>query len=145
MGDKLKSSKEWLSTQKLTPVHLIYIIVAAFYFIFTQTSLYDSIPDFAQTVIFVGIIVTGVLLGVSILNTKKLAMEMKAIYEDSKMTTEQKINAYGNLALIILTKLGMAFDVLNKEQGINTYKAPEPNGIVETPVEPKPEPEIIDS
>ena len=131
MGDKLKNSMEWLSTQKLTPVQLIYIIVAAFYFIFTQTNLYDSIPDFAQTVIFVGIIVTGVLLGVSILNTKKLAMEMKAIYEDKNMSAEQKINAYGNLALIILTKLGQAFDLLNKEQGINTYKNPEPNRVVD--------------
>ena len=129
MGDKLQSSKDWLSTTKLTPIHLIYIIIATFYFIFAQTNLYDSIPDFAQTIIFVGIIVTGVLLGVSILNVKKLAMEMRAIYEDNNMTTEEKVNAYGNLALIVLTKLGLAFDLLNKEQGINTYKNPEPNNV----------------
>ena len=137
MGDKLQNSKEWLSTTKLTPMQLIYIIVAAFYFIFTQTNLYDQIPDFIQTVVFVGIIVTGVLLGVSILNTKKLALEMKAIYENGNMTTEEKINAYGNLALIVLTKLGQAFDVLNKEQGINTYKKPEPDIVPEPLIAPE--------
>ena len=41
------------------------------------------------------------------------------------MTTEEKVNAYGNLALIVLTKFGEAFNVLNQEQGISTYKEPE--------------------
>ena len=126
MGEKIKTSMDWLKTAKLTPIQLFYVIIVIFYFVFTQTSIYDAIPDFIQTVVFVIIVVIGVLLGVSFLNAKKIALEMKAIYEDVNLTPLQKVNAYGNLALIILTKLGKAFELLNEEQFINTYKKPEP-------------------
>ena len=126
MGDKLQSSKVWLKTEKLTPLQLFYIIGAVFWFIFTQTKIYEGIPDIIKTIVFIGIVIGGVLLGVSILNVKKLALEMKAIFVDKDMSTEEKVNAYGNLALIVLTKFGEAFNVLNQEQGISTYKDPEP-------------------
>lgn len=132
MGEKIKTSMDWLKTAKLTPIQLFYVIIVIFYFVFTQTSIYDAIPDFIQTVVFVIIVVIGVLLGVSFLNAKKIALEMKAIYEDVNLTPLQKVNAYGNLALIILTKLGKAFELLNEEQFINTYKKPEP----EEPIPP---------
>ena len=123
MGEKIKTSKDWLTSQKLTPVQLFYIIIVTFYFIFTQTSLYDYLPDFLQTIVFVTIVIIGVLLGVSFLNVKKIALEMKAIYNDKTLTAEQKVNKYGELALIVLTKLGQAFDLLNEEQfAMNTYK-----------------------
>ena len=134
MGEKIKTSMDWLKTTKLTPIQLFYVIIVIFYFVFTQTSIYDAIPDFIQTVVFVIIVVIGVLLGVSFLNAKKIALEMKAIYEDVNLTPLQKVNAYGNLALIILTKLGKAFELLNEEQFINTYKKPEPE---------KPEPPVL--
>ena len=122
----MQNSMTWLRTEKLTPIQLFYIIGAVFWFIFTQTEIYNTIPDIIKTIVFVGIVIGGILLGVSILNTKKLALEMKAIFVDKNMTLEQKINAYGNLALIVLTKFGEAFNLLNKEQGIDTYKKPEP-------------------
>ena len=121
----MQNSMTWLRTEKLTPIQLFYIIGAVFWFIFTQTSIYDTIPDIIKTIVFVGIVIGGILLGVSILNTKKLALEMKAIFVDKNMTIEEKVNAYGNLALIVLTKFGEAFNLLNKDQGINTYKEPE--------------------
>lgn len=121
----MNNSMTWLRTEKLTPIQLLYIIGAIFWFIFTQTKIYDGMPDIVKTVVFVGIVVGGILLGVSILNTKKLALEMKAIFVDKNMSIEEKVNAYGNLALIVLTKFGEAFNLLNKEQGINTYKEPE--------------------
>ena len=126
MGDKMQNSMTWLRTEKLTPIQLFYIIGAVFWFIFTQTEIYNTIPDIIKTIVFVGIVIGGILLGVSILNTKKLALEMKAIFVDKNMTIEEKVNAYGNLALIVLTKFGEAFNLLNKEQGIDTYKEPEP-------------------
>ena len=125
MGDKMQNSMTWLRTEKLTPIQLFYIIGAVFWFIFTQTSIYNTIPDIVKTIVFVVIVIGGILLGVSILNTKKLALEMKAIFVDKNMTIEEKVNAYGNLALIVLTKFGEAFNLLNKDQGINTYKEPE--------------------
>ena len=121
----MQNSMTWLRTEKLTPIQLFYIIGAVFWFIFTQTSIYNTIPDIVKTIVFVVIVIGGILLGVSILNTKKLALEMKAIFVDKNMTIEEKVNAYGNLALIVLTKFGEAFNLLNKDQGINTYKEPE--------------------
>ena len=126
MGQRIINSMDWLKTTKLSPLQLLYVVVVIFYFVFTQTDIYEAIPDFFQTLVFVGMVVGGVLLGVSFFNIKKIAKEMKLIYEDNNMTPQQKINAFGNLALIILTKLGDAFDLLNQEQGINTYKEPEP-------------------
>ncbi len=126
MGQRITNSMDWLKTTKLSPLQLLYVVVVIFYFVFTQTDIYEAIPDFFQTLVFVGMVVGGVLLGVSFFNIKKIAKEMKLIYEDNNMTPQQKINAFGNLALIILTKLGDAFDLLNQEQGINTYKEPEP-------------------
>ena len=126
----------WLKTEKLTPIQLLYIIGAVFWFIFTQTKIYDGIPDILKTVVFVGIVVGGILLGVSILNVKRLALEMKSIYIDKNMSIEEKVNAYGNLALIVLTKFGEAFNILNREQGINTYKEPDkPVAEIATPDE----------
>lgn len=127
----MKNSMAWLKTEKLTPIQLLYIIGAVFWFIFTQTSIYEGIPDILKTVVFVGIVVGGILLGVSILNVKRLALEMKSIYINKNMTIEEKVNAYGNLALIVLTKFGEAFNILNKEQGLNTYKEPEPDTLPE--------------
>lgn len=132
MGDKMQNSMTWLRNEKLTPLQLFYIIGAVFWFIFTQTEIYNTIPDIIKTIVFVGIVIGGILLGVSILNTKKLALEMKAIFIDKNMTIEEKVNAYGNLALIVLTKFGEAFNVLNKEQGIDTYKEPESEIELET-------------
>lgn len=125
MGQKVQNSVDWLKTTKLTPLQLFYVVIVIFYFIFTQTTIYEGIPDFIQTIAFVIIVVIGVLLGVSFLNAKKIALEMKAIYEDVNLTPLQKVNAYGNLALIILTKLGKAFELLNDEQFLNTYKEEE--------------------
>ena len=120
MGQRITNSMDWLKTTKLSPLQLLYVVVVIFYFVFTQTDIYEAIPDFFQTIVFVGMVVGGVLLGVSFFNIKKIAKEMKLIYEDNNMTPQQKINAFGNLALIILTKIGEAFDFINQEQGINT-------------------------
>ena len=116
MGQKLINTKEWLKGEKLKPVQLIYIIIAVFAFIFMETTMYEGLPDFVRTIIYATIIIGGVLLGVSSTNVKKLAIEMKAIFEDATMTVEEKLNAYGNLALIVLTKFGEAFELLNETQ-----------------------------
>jgi len=125
MGEKITNSMDWLKTTKLSPLQLFYVVIVIFYFVFTQTNIYEAIPEFIQTVAFVCIVVAGVLLGVSFLSVKKIAEEMKMIYEEKNMTPQQKVNAFGNLALIILTKLGKAFDLLKEEQGFNTYKPKE--------------------
>ena len=116
MGDKTKVTYEWLRSTKLTPIQLIYVFIAIFAFIFMATDIFESLPDIIKVSIYGTVVVVGVLLGVSIINVKKLAEEMKAIYIDQNMTAEQKINAFGNLALQVLYKLGQAWEVFHEEQ-----------------------------
>ena len=107
---------DWLKTSKLTPVQMIYIFIAIFFFVFMSTDIFESFPDIVQALLYGGIVLTGILLGVSMVNVKKLAEEMKAIYIDTDMDLEQKINAYGSLALQVLTKLGTAWDMFHDQQ-----------------------------
>ena len=106
----------WLKSQKLTPIQLIYVFIATFIFIFMSTNIFDSFPDLIKAIFYGTVILVGVLLGVSLFNIKQIAADMKAIYLDTNMSVEQKINAYGNLALQILMKLGEAFEELNTVQ-----------------------------
>lgn len=116
MGTKATVTYDWLKTAKLTPIQLLYVFIAIFAFIFMATDIFKSLPGIVQSLFYGSIVVVGVLLGVSVVNIKKLALEMKAIYIDANMTPEQKVNAYGNLALQVLMKLGQAFDLLNETQ-----------------------------
>lgn len=116
MGDKATITYNWLRATKLTPVQLIYVVIALFAFIFMATDIFEAFPDIIRVAFYGGTIVIGVLLGVSVVNVKKLAQDMKAIYIDNTMTTEEKVNAYGNLALRILFKFGEAFEIFQDEQ-----------------------------
>ena len=124
-----KIIKSWFVTQKLTPLSLIYTVVAIFYFIFMETDIYASLSDVTQICIFTVIIVVGVLLGVSILNVKKVADEMVTILKDKSLNADEKVNRLTNLALMILGQLGRAWELLNDEQ---FDKSPEPNGTTAT-------------
>lgn len=106
----------WFKAQKLNPIQLIYVVVAIFLFIFMSTDLFEALPDFIQAVVYGSIVLVGVLLGVSIVNIKKLAADMKEIYLNKNMTVQEKVNAYGSLALQVLMKLGEAFEELNTVQ-----------------------------
>lgn len=116
MGAKAETTYNWLKSTKLTPIQLIYTFIAIFAFIFMATDIFDALPDILKVSIYGTTVLIGVLLGVSIFNIKQLAKDMKAIYEDKTMTPEQKVNAYGNIALIILKKLGEAWDLWTDEQ-----------------------------
>ena len=116
MGDKTKTMYDWLRSTKLTPVQLIYVFIAIIAFIFMATDIFEALPDLLKVSFYGGTIVIGVLLGVSIVNIKKLAQDMKAIFIDNTMSPEQKVNAYGNLALQILFKFGEAFEIFQNEQ-----------------------------
>jgi len=80
------------------------------------TDIFDALPDIIKVSIYGSTVLVGVLLGVSIFNIKQLAKDMKAIYEDKNMTLEEKINAYGNIALVILNKMGEAWEVYTNKQ-----------------------------
>jgi len=112
----MSNTVNWLKSQKLTPIQLIYVFIAIFVFIFMSTHIFESFPDFLKAIFYGAVILVGVLLGVSLFNIKQIAADMKAIYLDTNMTLEQKINAYGNLALQVLLKLGEAFEELNTVQ-----------------------------
>ena len=120
--EKAANAKTYLGTQKLTPFQMIWVVIGIFFFIFMDTDIFNEFPDMLKIVLYASFMLICILLGVSIFNMKKIAADMKAIYEDTNMTPLQKVNAYGNLALNILSRLGEAFELLNNEQ----FKQPVP-------------------
>jgi len=116
MGNKATQTYEWLKATKLTPIQLIYVFIAIFAFIFMATDIFEAFPDIVKVLFYGSTVLIGVLLGVSIVNIKKLAQDMKEIFIDNTMTAEQKVNAYGNLALQVLFKFGEAFEIFHEEQ-----------------------------
>ena len=120
--EKAGNAKKYLGTPKLTPFQMIWVVIGIFFFIFMDTDIFNSFSDMTKIVLYASFMVICLLVGVSIFNIKKIAADMKAIYEDKNMTALQKVNAYGNLALSILSRLGQAFELLNNEQ----FKKPDP-------------------
>ena len=112
----LKNTKHNLGTQKLTPLQLIWVIIGIFFFIFIDTDIFQYWPDIIKIIIYSCFMVGTLLLGVSLINVKKIAADLKSIYMNKNMTAEEKVNAYGNLALTVLSKLGEAWELLNEEQ-----------------------------
>ena len=112
----LANTKHYLGTQKLTPFQLIWVVIGIFFFIFIDTDVFQDLPSITKIIIYSGFMVGCVLLGVSLINVKKIAADLKAIYLNKNMTAEQKVNAYGNLALTVLSQLGEAWELLNEEQ-----------------------------
>ena len=113
---KAGSVKKYLGTPKITPFQLFWAIFGIFYFIYMETDLFSGLPDLVKVTIWAGFIIICLLLGVSIINVKQIALDIKTIYEDNNMTALEKVNAFGNLALNILSRLGEAWDLLNEEQ-----------------------------
>lgn len=110
------STKKYLGTPKLTPFQLLWVVIGIFYFIFMETEIFSGFPDLVKIIIWAGFMVVCVLLGVSVINVKKIAADLKTIYVDKNMTALEKVNAYGNIALSVLSRLGEAWDLLNEEQ-----------------------------
>ena len=116
MGDKIAITKKYLGTPKLTPMQLMWVVGAIFVFIFMETDIFASLNDMTKTILYTSAMVICVLLGVSFVNVKKIANDLKAIYVDKNMTPLEKVNAFGNVALSVLSRLGEAWDLLNEEQ-----------------------------
>ena len=115
-GDRSSSAKKYLGTQKLTPFQLIWFVVGIFFFIFIETDVFNSLADIVKILIYAGFMVICILLGVSVVNVKKIAGDLKEIYINKNLTAEEKVNAYGNIALTVLSKLGEAWELFQEEQ-----------------------------
>ena len=112
----VEGTKKYLGTPKLTPLQLIWTVLAIFFFIFMDTDVFSAFSDMTKIIIYAFVVTVCVLLGVSLVSVKKIAEDMKVIYLNNNMTPIQKVNAYGNLALTVLGQLGLAFELLNEVQ-----------------------------
>lgn len=112
----IESTKRYLGTTKLTPLQLIWVVVGIFFFIFIDTDIFQDYSSITKIIIYASFMVVCILLGVSVVNVKKIAGDLKAIYVNKNMTAEEKVNAYGNIALTVLSQLGEAWELLNIEQ-----------------------------
>ena len=113
---KAANTKKYLGTPKITPFQLLWAVVGIFYFIYMETDLFSGLPDLVKVIIWAGFIVICLLLGVSLVNVKKIAEDLKTVYVNKNMTPLEKVNAFGNIALSVLSRLGEAWDLLNEEQ-----------------------------
>ena len=112
----IDGTKKYLGTTKLTPLQLIWVVVGIFFFIFIDTDIFQDFSSITKIIIYASFMVVCILLGVSVVNVKKIAGDLKAIYVNKSMTAEEKVNAYGNIALTVLSQLGEAWELLNIEQ-----------------------------
>ena len=112
----IEGTKKYLGTPKLTPLQLIWTVLAIFFFIFMDTDVFNAFSDMTKIIVYASVITVCVLLGVSLVNVKKIAEDMKVIYLNKNMTPIQKVNAFGNLAVTVLGQLGLAFELLNEVQ-----------------------------
>ena len=112
----IEGTKKYLGTPKLTPLQLIWTVLAIFFFIFMDTDIFNAFSDMTKIMIYAFVITVCVLLGVSLVSVKKIAEDMKVIYLNNSLSPIQKVNAYGNLALTVLGQLGLAFELLNEVQ-----------------------------
>ena len=112
----IDGTKRYLGTPKLTPLQLIWTVLAIFFFIFMDTEVFNAFSDMTKIMFYAFVVTVCVLLGVSLISVKKIAEDMKVIYLNKNLSPIQKVNAYGNLALTVLGQLGLAFELLNEVQ-----------------------------
>ena len=101
--------KKWLLSPKVSPLQIFIIEAGTLYFIFFETDIFKSFPDFIKVIFYIGIMVTSALFGVSIINMKKWAEKVEEIYYNSKLTPSQKEKLYMEMALQVLDKISDIF------------------------------------
>jgi Na+/serine symporter len=116
MGKKTETTKEFLTSKRVTPLGIITMLAGLFYFILMETKIFEDIPDVVKVAIYAGILAFGVITGIKPVQFKKFAESVKEIVKDRSMSAEMKVQKLLNLALPILSELGEAHELLNIEQ-----------------------------
>jgi hypothetical protein len=81
-----------------------------------NTTVFQNLSETWQTLIFIAIIVTSTLLGISISSLKNFSNELNEIIKDTKLTNDQKIHKLTLLSIQVNTQLGLAWESYNMDQ-----------------------------
>jgi hypothetical protein len=82
-----------------------------------QTDLFNSLDDFVQVVIYASVYIAALITGVKIVQIGGLLRDAWKIITNNSLTPEEKITQITPLAIQMLGLLGVAFEMLNEEQG----------------------------
>jgi hypothetical protein len=126
MGKRAAKTKTWLVTPKIKPFQFFVAIGAILLFVFMETEIFETLGDMTKVSIYVFLIVLSVLSGISLVDLKEIGAKFKAIIKDKKMSAWDKVRAFMNLGVEILTKAGEAWDLVYDEQFIEEKKSSEP-------------------
>ena len=112
----LSKTKKWLNSPKIKPYQMILAIVGLMVVVFMETSLYQEFPDYAKLVIYGTLILVSILAGVSIVDLKQIAIKLREIMEDKKMSLWEKVKAFMTVGMEALSKAGESWELFHEEQ-----------------------------
>lgn len=125
MGEKAIKAKEWATTPKITPASLIIFVIGFIIFLFFETDFFDSLSSIWKIIIYVGVFITLIILGVSLVDVKQLLSELRAIAIDSSMSAIEKVNAFMSIVVKAALSAGQQWELINEEQ-FSDCMIPEP-------------------
>ena len=116
MGEKIRKTKEWMIPPSLKPIQFFVAIGGILLFVFMETDIFENFGDMTKVSLYVLLIVLSVFSGISLVDIKAIAAKFKGIIMDEKLTAWDKVRAFMNLGVEILSKAGEAWDLVYDEQ-----------------------------
>ena len=113
MNENIKSL---LTKKQITIGQIVTFFIGLALFIFMETQLFRDLNDIIKIIIYIGIYGTFLIFGVELFATKKLALDIRNIIADKKLSAEQMVMQLTQLASETLVRLGLAWEVFDAEQ-----------------------------
>ena len=112
----MDSVKEILGKKKFSIGQILTFLIGLGVFIFMETDLFKELNDIIKVIIYIALFGSFLVFGVDIFLTKKLALSLRDIIIDNKLTLEEKIMQITDNVCNALVKLGEAWEVFDKTQ-----------------------------
>lgn len=135
----LENTKNKLSKEKLTIGQIIIIAVGIIVFSTLETNLFRDLSDIVKIIIYISLMIITASLGISFIDLKELGSKFKEIILNSELDAEGKVREFTNLAIMVLSRLGDAWELFQNEQFNGTKKDETPK---DAPYEPNLDPNL---
>ena len=116
--------KSILTKKQITIGQIVTFFIGLAVFIFMETELFRDTNDIIKIIFYIALYGTFLIFGVELFQTKKLALGVRNIISDKKISLEQKIMAITQVVSEALIRLGEAWEIFDKEQ----FEKKEPEG-----------------
>jgi len=118
----LKILRDSANKESITRLQIILFMTMLVVFIILSTNII-KLSDIWKIIIYIAFNLAIVIAG-NPQSFKKLATELKDVWLNDKLTNEQKIKQFGNIAIKALMRVGEAWEEINTEQGTAPKEAP---------------------